>query len=447
MLENQYRNYFHIEPEKGLLNDPNGLIQFKGMYYFFHQWNRFETNHDYKEWGLFVSKDLVKWESQGSALLPDVEDDKDGVYSGSAIEKDGKLYLFYTGNSKNQEKRKSCQKIAHSEDGRTFVKKEQVIETPMGYTEHHRDPKVWEKNGKWWMIVGAQTKSNTGAITLFESSDLVKWDFQGEFYSGEELDQMCECPDVFSLSQDVDILLVCPQKRTVTEETDLAVSSYSGYLVGEINYQKKKFINKDKLMRLDYGFDFYAPQTFEDDKGRRILTAWMSRMGEKEETYCPTISDGYLHCLTMPRELKWKNGVLYQIPLEEYEGLRKEERVYNDSCQLIKNRSKSYEIIIESDESISDFMISLNSEMNAVHYSDGLLKISRINWVSGRSESTEVKLPALFKLQIFNDTSTMEVFVNDGEHVFTMRTFSNYSSRDAYYQNLNQNGSVVFYNY
>ena len=79
-----YRNYFHIEPEKGLLNDPNGLIQFRGRYYFFHQWNRFATNHDYKEWGLFTSVDLLNWDNQGSAILPDSEDDKDGIYSGSA---------------------------------------------------------------------------------------------------------------------------------------------------------------------------------------------------------------------------------------------------------------------------------------------------------------------------------------------------------------------------
>ncbi len=87
-------------------------------------------------------------------------------------------------------KKKSYQKIAYSEDGRTFIKKDQVIETPIGYTEHHRDPKVWEKNGVWWMIVGAQTQANGGAITLFESSDLVNWQFNGEFYSDEKLDQM-----------------------------------------------------------------------------------------------------------------------------------------------------------------------------------------------------------------------------------------------------------------
>ncbi|MGM0219385.1 glycoside hydrolase family 32 protein [Enterococcus sp. AZ126] len=446
-MENKYRNSFHIEPAKGLLNDPNGLIQFQGKYYFFHQWNRFETNHSYKEWGLFISKDLVTWENPGSAILPDLASDKDGVYSGSAVEKDGVMYLFYTGNSKKYGKRKSYQKIAYSEDGKTFIKKEQAIETPVGFTEHHRDPKVWEKNGKWWMIVGAQSEENIGAITLFESSNLSNWQFQGEFYSDQSLDQMCECPDVFSLSHDVDILTLCPQKRTPIEDTDLSLSSYAGYLVGKVDYEQKKFVVKEEIQKLDYGFDFYAAQTFEDDKGRRILTAWMSRMEEEEEACCPTVTDGYIHCLTMPRELKWKNDCLYQLPLEEYQVLRKEKREYKNCCHLIKNQNNTYEIMIDFTEWINHFSITLNSDMNSINYTNGRLEISRINWVSGECESKEIEISSLFKLQIFNDNSTMEIFINDGEYVFSMRTFSNHFNRDAYYQNLGHNGSVMFYNY
>lgn len=380
-------------------------------------------------------------------MLPDLASEKNGVYSGSAVEKDGKMYLFYTGNSKKQGKRKSYQKIAYSEDGKTFIKKEQVIETPLGFTEHHRDPMVWEKNGKWWMIVGAQSEENIGAITLFESNDLSNWHFQGEFYSDKLLDQMCECPDVFSLTNDVDILTVCPQKRTSIDDTDLQLSSYAGYLVGKVDYEKKKFIVKEEIRQLDYGFDFYAPQTFEDDKGRRILSAWMSRMEEREEACCPTVTDGYIHCLTMPRELKWKNNRLYQVPLEEYKVLRKEKEEYKDSYHLIKNQNNTYEMMIEFNELINSFSITLNSDTNSINYSNGRLAISRINWVSGESESKEIELSTLFKIQIFNDTSAMEVFINDGEYVFSMRTFSNYFNKDAYYQNLSHNGLITFYNY
>ena len=60
------RQKFHLEPNVGLLNDPLGLIQYKGIYYVFFQWNRFEKNHTYKEWGLFTSKNLIDWSFKGT---------------------------------------------------------------------------------------------------------------------------------------------------------------------------------------------------------------------------------------------------------------------------------------------------------------------------------------------------------------------------------------------
>src|SRR5699024_2377302 len=121
---------------------------------------RFNTNHSYKEWGLFTSNNLIEWENVGSAILPDSKHDKDGVYSGSAIEHEGAIHLFYTGNTMNNEERKSFIKRAISVDGETFIKQEEKLEAPEGYTENFRDPKVWRNGSQWWMIVGGQTQNN-----------------------------------------------------------------------------------------------------------------------------------------------------------------------------------------------------------------------------------------------------------------------------------------------
>ena len=43
------RQKYHLEPDRGLLNDPNGLVFYKDMYHVFFQWNRFEKNHSYIE--------------------------------------------------------------------------------------------------------------------------------------------------------------------------------------------------------------------------------------------------------------------------------------------------------------------------------------------------------------------------------------------------------------
>lgn len=79
-MENIHKNILHLEPSRGLLDDPNGLVQFNGKYYVFHQWNRFGLDHSYKEWGLFTSSDLLHWHHEGSAILPDSMLDKDGRY-------------------------------------------------------------------------------------------------------------------------------------------------------------------------------------------------------------------------------------------------------------------------------------------------------------------------------------------------------------------------------
>ena len=137
------RQRFHLEPPAGLLNDPNGLAWYRGVYHVYFQWNKFEKNHSYKEWGSFASDDLVHWQFQGSALVPDQPYDQNGVYSGSALEIDGKLCLYYTGNVKHQGLRNSRQCLAVTEDGRRHLKLGPVLEKPDGYTPHFRDPKVF----------------------------------------------------------------------------------------------------------------------------------------------------------------------------------------------------------------------------------------------------------------------------------------------------------------
>lgn len=446
-MKNIYRNYFHIEPERGLLNDPNGLIHFKGTYYFFHQWNRFNTNHDYKEWGLFTSNDLIHWQQNGSALLPDSFDDKDGVYSGSAVENEGKLYIFYTGNTKTNDIRKSYQKIAISEDGQTFIKQQAVIETPKGFSENHRDPKVWKNGNFWWMIVGGQTTENQGAISLFKSLDLRQWEFQGMFYTDPQLDQMCECPDYFPLTENIDILMVCPQKRTHFRETDIGISSYSGYLIGKFNEENCHYMSNAKIEKTDIGFDFYAPQTFQDAQGRRIIVAWMSRMSDQEEAECPTVQDGYLHCLTMPRELVWKNNRLYQLPLSEYLDRRNPRKEYDYKEDEIENEDRAYAIDIDFKEEIKDFEMQLNSKSTFIRYSGKQLEIGRINWVTQMNESKTFMIEKLHKLQIFCDSSTMEIFINDGEYVFSMRYFTNETQRNISYRGLDNDSLIRFYHY
>lgn len=119
-----YRQHFHLMPPVGLLNDPNGLIQWKGIYHVFYQWQPFKTGHGAKFWGHYTSTDLVNWQHEEAALAPSDWFDQNGCYSGSAFINDGQMHVMYTGNVRDEQgNRETYQCLAVSEDGIHFHKK------------------------------------------------------------------------------------------------------------------------------------------------------------------------------------------------------------------------------------------------------------------------------------------------------------------------------------
>ena len=99
--QDPYRQGFHMTPPVGLLNDPNGWIQWQGKYHMYFQWMPFHTGHGAKLWGHYSSDNLVDWKLEPIALTPSDWFDKNGCYSGSSIDHDNKLKVFYTGNVRN----------------------------------------------------------------------------------------------------------------------------------------------------------------------------------------------------------------------------------------------------------------------------------------------------------------------------------------------------------
>ena len=204
-----WRQKYHIQGIVGLINDPNGFSQFNGKYHMFYQWNPLGTNHKNKTWAHSVSDDLLHWERLKTALRPDTWYSKDGVYSGSAIVDDDKLYLFYTGNVKDPEgNRESYQCLAVSSDGENFERWEpSIVNQPDGYTRHIRDPKIWKKDGKFYAVIGIQIEDLEGKAVLYSSENIKDWKFEGEIAGAnhgkiKDFGFMWECPDYFQLKDE-----------------------------------------------------------------------------------------------------------------------------------------------------------------------------------------------------------------------------------------------------
>jgi len=431
--QDPYRLTYHLMPPVGLLNDPNGFIQVNGIYHLYYQWMPFKTGHGAKFWGHYSSKDLVNWKHERIALTPSEWYEKNGCYSGSAIENDGKIYAFYTGNVKDEQgNRETYQCLAISEYGYLFDKKGPLVYLPEGFTAHFRDPKVWKQEDTYFMVIGAQTEDLKGAVVLFQSKDLMEWTFGGILAGGgkgklREFGYMFECPDLFHL-EGKDILVFSPQG---IEPQGMRYQNVyqAGYVIGDFNPETGEY-EHNEFDELDRGFDFYAPQTTINDQGRRLLFGWMSVPDQNEQEH-PTIEYKWIHNMTLPRELKLVNGKVYQVPVDELKQLRSEEAV-SHSVKLSREwkeldgiHGKSVELYMKDIEITEGWLEISISDGGRIIYSadEQVMTFERKSYVNGTTEKRQCSLNELINLHIYIDTSSVEMFINDGQETFTSRIF------------------------
>ena len=214
-MVDHHRPTYHYLPPSNWMNDPNGLIQWRGQYHLFYQYNPNGAFHGTIHWGHAVSDDLVHWRDLPIALAPTPGGpDKDGVYSGCALDHDGVPTLMYTGV------RPQVQCIARPADPNdpdlVAWKKHPgnpvIPDSPEGMeVEGFRDPFVWQEDDGWYCIVGSGIVGTGGNILLYRSQDLVHWEYLHELCRGElaKTGRMWECPNFFPLG-DKHVLLISP---------------------------------------------------------------------------------------------------------------------------------------------------------------------------------------------------------------------------------------------
>ena len=325
-----WRQVFHVQPRVGLLNDPNGLVQHEGTYHLCYQWHPFAPKHALKFWAHLTSTDLVHWTQQPIALAPSRPYESHGCYSGSGIVHDGAVRFLYTGNVRTPDGGRTPMQLLATLNADGTVAKHPanpLIGAIPGCSAHVRDPKVWTRDGAHWMVLGAQTQDLHGTALLLRSPDLIEWQYLGQLAGGADdpLGYMWECPDLVRLN-DRDVLVISPQlDHGQTAGTD-RWQDVSMYAVGELDVAGPAFRRAGGYRVVDAGPDFYAPQTLTDDTGRTIMIGWMGMpdhdgqptLAEKH----PTVANGWVHCLTVPRELSLDGDQLVQWPVPELSALR-----------------------------------------------------------------------------------------------------------------------------
>lgn len=455
MIAKEDRPAFHLSSRTGWMNDPNGFSYYDGRYHMFYQYHPYDSHWGPMHWGHAVSEDLLHWEYFPTALAPDEPYDKDGCFSGSAVTlADGRQLLMYTGVVKErQEDGRLCEvqtQCLAVGDGLNYEKYEKnpVVDAqslPQGCSRYDfRDPKMWKKeDGTYCCVIGNRPADGSGQILLFTSPDGFRWKYQNVLVENHNrFGKMWECPDFFKLDNKW-ILIASPM-----DMLPVGFEYHNGNgtlcLIGDFDEKENVFMDQYD-QSIDYGIDFYAPQTILTPDGRRVMVGWMQNW---DTCSFRTQNTSWFGQMSLPRELSLRNGRLYQNPIKELESIRCNQVSYEDisisgkvCLEGINGRKVDMELTISPKEGEGIYRkfavrFAQNGQFQtslSFHPEDSILKIDRkfsgsrraiIHQRRSRVNSEEGKL----KLRIVLDRFSAEVFVNDGEQVLTMVIYTDQSA-------------------
>lgn len=449
---------FHMSVPVGWMNDPNGFSMFRGICHLFFQYHPYDTTWGPMHWGHCTTNDFIQWEIQPCALAPDMEYDKDGCFSGTALEWNGQHVLMYTGVNETKEKGKKTsvkqtQCIAFG-NGTDYCKieKNPVIDVdllPKGSSAcDFRDPKIWKDEKGFWALVGSLNEDGSGQLALFHSANLIDWKFIKMLdYCRNEYGKMWECPDFFSLDGR-QVLLVSPQFM-MTDGKEFHNGNNSIYFVGDYDKETLDW-KRDTPHMVDFGMDFYAPQTLEYKDGRRIMIAWL----QSWDSYMAPESYQWIGTATIPRELEVKNGRLIQNPVRELKNYRKNQVLWgayelykwDGMVQIPDVKGRCLDLIVslsgEEYQTFSIYMAANEIYHTVLRYEreKGVITMDRTfcgmrrDYITTRSMKIEQEDTKSIYLRILLDKNSIELFVNHGEYAMSTLIYTPLQAEQIYFE-------------
>ncbi|MBC8075861.1 MAG: glycoside hydrolase family 32 protein [Chloroflexales bacterium] len=428
--DDPHRPRYHFLPPANWMNDPNGLIQWKGQYHLFYQYNPAGPFHGTIHWGHAVSDDLTHWRHLPIAIAPTPGGpDADGCWSGCAVDNHGVPTLIYSGN--NNGAQRAC--LATSSDGLLTWQKHPgnpVISDPPPdlHLVEFRDHCVWHEDGGWYQLIGSGIQGQGGTALLYRSANLTSWEYLHPLLVGDQqrftpiwTGSMWECPDFFALDgQHVLIMSVWEQNQL----------HYSTAMVGR--YHNLHFTPSVEH-KLDYGDrHFYAPQSFRDSAGRRIMFGWVQESRSIEEQ----LASGWSGVMSLPRVLTiGPDGHVRANPLPELATRRAEHtRCANSAVPagqavvLPNITGDTLELLVElapAPDGLSGIVVRRSpdeAEQTRISYDPTLCQLivdrtqSSLNLATDRNAHVApltLSPDEPLRLRVFLDRSVLEVFANE----------------------------------
>jgi len=450
-IKAEERPAFHLSARTGWMNDPNGFSYYNGEYHMFYQYYPYDSHWGPMHWGHAVSRDLLHWRYLPAALAPDELYDRDGCFSGSAIElPDGRHLLMYTGivreHLRNDEIREVQTQCIAVGDGINYEKYENnpVIDEndlPEECSRYDfRDPKMWRKaDGTYCCVIGNRPADGSGQILLFTSADGFKWNYKKVLCANRDrFGKMWECPDFFVLDGK-GVLLTSPQDM-LPQGFEYHNGNGTLCLIGEYD-ENTDIFTEEGNQSIDYGIDFYAPQTILTSDGRRVMIGWMQNWDTCNQYRS---NQPWFGQMSLPRELSVRDGRLYQKPVKELDSMRSGKIVYENvsftgtiRLDQVKGRRIDLELKLRPAEEGEVYRkFAVRFAQNDRYYTsfsfrprESILKVDRKFSGSRRAVIHQRRCLVAdrggeLKLRLILDRFSVEVFINDGEQVMSATMYT-----------------------
>lgn len=439
-----YRPQFHFTPAIHWMNDPNGLVYYKGEYHLFYQFNPFGNQWGHMSWGHAVSRDLLHWQHLPLAI-PEEKDTM--IFSGSCVvdvnntsgfaKQPGQIPMvaIYTGHieGKNQSQHIACS----LDDGRTWKKYSANPVLDLGKKDF-RDPKVfwYAPHQKWVMAVVLPIEKQ---VQFYSSKNLIQWKWMSSFGPAGDTTGIWECPDLFEV----------PVKNEPGKTKWVLMHSpapYMQYFIGE--FDGTAFTNDNppgKIYRPDYGPDYYAAITYTNlPTGHApVSIGWVNNWNYANDI--PTTP--WKSAMSLPRTLSAQKinneWILMQKPVPAISSLG--DKLYSVAPILVSTilalpvKGQAIEMKLEIDgpsKKTCGVQLAKNGNRYIEIGYDGARQILYIDRSKAgdngfhpafaKQNRYEVPLVATngkVNLHIFFDKSIIEVFANDGQVAMTAQLF------------------------
>jgi beta-fructofuranosidase len=349
------RPQFHLIPPANWMNDPNGPMYWHGKYHMFYQYNPDGAYWGDMHWGHATSPDMIHWTHLPVALSPTPGGpDAGGCFTGTTVVDAGTVTAIYTGvvsvpedqatirNGPNSFSESQCLATSIDPELKQWAKLPgPIIDAPPAgmHVKGFRDPSPWRHGDWWYMTVGSGFPHKAGAVLLYRSKDLHRWEYLHVLVSGGSSEpdaahlfasgDMWECPELFPLGGK-HVLIFSTKGKT-------------HWKIGDLDVEEMLF-HPQKEGILDYG-SYYAAKTQLDTDGNRIVWGWILEARPLEEYKAA----GWAGMMSLPRVLTLaSDGGLKLQAAPAVKGLRRHHQSLQISSSEEKNSEQVSKMVIEN---------------------------------------------------------------------------------------------------